>query len=103
MGKIMKNIILVICLVFVSSVNASDDKLYVEVNGLVCDFCARAVEKVFLKQEGVSDIDVNLKDKLLTIDLHDGAVLEDALVEKLVNDAGYSMVEVRNSAEPNNE
>ena len=29
-------------------------------NGLVCDFCARAVEKVFGEQEGVTGVDVDL-------------------------------------------
>ena len=29
------------------------------VNGMVCDFCARAIEKVFMKQDAVESIDVN--------------------------------------------
>ena len=64
------------------------------VNGMVCDFCARAIEKVFRKQEAVSDIAVNLTDKLITVTMKDGQTLDDETITNMVNDSGYALVDI---------
>jgi copper chaperone CopZ len=77
--------------------HASQAKVYkgevahVSVNGLVCDFCARALEKVFGKQEAVSDIDVDLNGKLITINFNEDQTLDDETITKFVQDSGYSV------------
>ncbi len=71
------------------------ERIYVDVNGMVCDFCARSLEKVFGKQDAVSGIDVDLDNKIITIDLNEGMDLEDELISTLVEDAGYSVVGIR--------
>ena len=53
---------------------ASQDKinsevLNISVNGLVCDFCARSIEKIFSKKESVQSININLEKMLITINL----------------------------------
>ena len=53
---------------------ASQDKinsevLNISVNGLVCDFCARSIEKIFSKKESVESININLEKMLITINL----------------------------------
>jgi len=104
--KKMKQFLLILILanaLSVNSVHATQQKVYVEVNGLVCDFCARALEKVFSKQESVSGIDVNLDKKVITIDLKDNAQIEDAKIAQLVNDAGYSVIAIRHSSEQDRE
>ena len=88
----------VLMLTFTATAHAANNKVYVDVNGLVCDFCARALEKVFSKQKAVSSIDVNLDTKVITIDLKDGMQLEDSMISKLVNDAGYSVIKIRHKA-----
>ena len=65
--------------------------VHVSVNGLVCDFCARALEKVLGKQEAVSDIDVNLDDKLITINFNEGQTLDDETITQLIKDSGYNV------------
>ncbi len=67
------------------------DMVRVSVNGLVCDFCARALEKVFGKQEAVSSIDVNLDDKIITINFQDGQMLDDETITALITDSGYNV------------
>ncbi len=64
------------------------------VNGMVCDFCARAIEKVFTKQEAVEAINVNLSDKMITATMKDGQTLDDETITKLVNDSGYAIVDI---------
>lgn len=67
----------------------------VNVNGLVCDFCARALEKVFGKQEAVDTIAVDLDTKIITIHFKEGETLDDATVAQLINDSGYNVKEIR--------
>ena len=38
-----------------------NEVLSISVNGLVCDFCARSIEKLFSKKESVKSINVNLE------------------------------------------
>lgn len=64
---------------------------HISVNGLVCDFCARALEKIFSKEESVSSIDVNLDTKIIKVDFQDGQNLNDARLTKLITDAGYNV------------
>lgn len=74
-----------------ATVTASN-KIVAKVNGLVCDFCAQAVKKTLMKEPGVTEAQVDLSAKTVTIGLKDGAKLEEARLGKLLKDAGYDMV-----------
>jgi len=65
--------------------------VHVSVNGLVCDFCARALEKVFGKEEAVKGIDVNLDTKIITVNFNEGQTLGDEKITQLITDAGYNV------------
>ena len=83
---------------------AQDDKtvagdVHVSVKGLVCDFCARALEKVFGKQEAVNDIDVDLDNKLITIDFKDGQSLNDDTIRALIQHSGYNVENIHRVTE----
>lgn len=94
MMKKLSVLLITLALACAPAVHAGDNPIRVEVNGLVCDFCARALEKVFDKQPAVAEIDVDLGKKVILIHLKDGAEIDDALVSKLVTDAGYGVVEI---------
>ena len=66
----------------------------VHVNGLVCDFCARAIEKVFGQQKEVQTVKVDLDQKIITLDFKDKQKLDDATITKLVTDAGSKVVSI---------
>ncbi len=72
----------------------ADHKITVEINGLVCDFCARALEKVFGARKEVSGIDVNLNTKIVTIGFNKGSDIDDGTITKLITDAGYNVVKI---------
>lgn len=72
----------------------ADHAITAQINGLVCDFCARALEKVFAKRDEVSGIDVNLDTKLVTIGFKKGGNIDDATITKLITDAGYNVVKI---------
>lgn len=66
----------------------------VKVNGLVCDFCAQALKKVFGKISGVENVDVNLDTHEVILVLADNTDIPDEEVRKLITDSGYNVVEI---------
>ena len=68
-----------------------------KVNGLVCDFCAQALKKVFKKEDAVENLSVDLDAGEVVIILKPGGVLDDARVKKLIRKSGYSLVSLERS------
>ena len=68
---------------------------YAYVNGLVCDFCARSLEKTIGKQDKVESIKIDLKDKLITINFYENQKLEENIITQLINDSGYTVREIK--------
>lgn len=66
----------------------------IKVSGLVCDFCARATEKVFSRREEVSGIRVDLDSGSVSIALKPGQTLDDATITKLITDSGYNVTDI---------
>ena len=98
----MKKLILILTLLVFSVSTpvyaASDEAMMlksgdakVAVNGLVCDFCARALEKVFGKQEEVNAIDVDLDTKIISVSFNEGQTLDDETITNLITDSGYNV------------
>ena len=93
------SLFLIIVMLGFASVASAGEKIYVDVNGLVCDFCARSLEKVFGKQEAVEAIEVNLNTKVVSIDLKPGETLSHKKIAKLITNAGYNVVKIRHGKE----
>lgn len=74
---------------------AAGTHIRVTVNGLVCDFCAVSMKKIFMKKDSVSAVDVNLTTKIVQIDLKPGKALDDAEIKKGITDAGYDVVSIK--------
>lgn len=64
------------------------------VHGLVCGYCAKAVEKTFSKNAAVQSVKVDLDKKIVTIVLKPKALLSDAEMTKKITDAGYKVVKI---------
>lgn len=65
-----------------------------KVNGMVCDFCARAVTKVFGKEDAVETVHVDLDNGEIHVTLKTGAALSDERVASLVKKSGYDLVSI---------
>jgi len=63
----------------------------VDAKGLVCDFCAQALEKVFMKRPEVSGIGVDLDNAKINIALKKGTSMTDEMVTDLIVDSGYNV------------
>lgn len=97
----MKNFISVFTLFLVlASPALAAQTLTITANGLVCDFCARAVEKVFSSNPAVDTVGVDLTTKTITATLKPGQDLSDETVAKMVTDAGYTLKAITREGKP---
>lgn len=71
------------------------DDVIVKVNGMVCDFCAQSLEKVFTKEDSVNGIEVSLNDQTVTIDTKDGQNITDEKIKELIEWGGYDLVSIK--------
>ena len=70
----------------------------VDVLGVVCDFCATAMNKIFGKRAEVAAIYVDLDTKALSIVTHEQGSLSDEDIGSLAEQAGYRVAAVRRGA-----
>ena len=75
--------------------NSLNSNIYAYVNGLVCEFCARALEKTIGNQDEVESIKVDLREKVVIVKLFDGKRLDESKLISLINDAGYDVEKIR--------
>lgn len=77
------------------ALSAGGEPIVVDVLGVVCDFCAKAMNKTFGKRKEVAAVHVDLNQKTLSLVLKDGASLGDEQIERLVTRAGYRLSAIR--------
>lgn len=66
-----------------------------EVNGLVCAFCAQGIEKTMRSFPATEDVVVSLENRLVAVSLKDGQDISDDKLKKAITDAGYKMVGIK--------
>jgi Mg2+/Co2+ transporter CorB len=69
----------------------SENIIDVATNGMVCDFCAQAIEKVFMKRKEVQGINVDLNNQRVVIYLKNNLSIEDTEIIKLFEESGYNV------------
>ena len=77
-----------------SSGEITNNIISVNVNGMVCDFCAQSIEKVFMKREEVKGINVNLDNQKVIIYLQEALNIGDAVIDTIFEDAGYTVEKI---------
>ena len=95
MRKLILTILLCLSFIPVVQAESADLKLEITVNGLVCDFCARAVEKVFKNEFELKSIGIDLSERLITVQLPAGTEISDEKIKELIVDSGYAFVAVK--------
>ena len=64
------------------------------VNGMVCAFCARGIEKKLTAMPQTRAVYVNLGEKIVAVEAKDGQTIDVEKVRAEVKDAGYEVVKV---------
>ena len=78
-----------------AALKAGGEPIVVDVLGVVCDFCAKAMDKTFGKREEVAAVYVDLDTKALNLVLKPAMTLDDETIKKLVTKAGYKASAIR--------
>jgi|GEM_PF-101253 len=81
-----------------SALDAGGEPIVADVLGVVCDFCAKAMNKTFGKRDEVAAVYVDLDAKTLSLVLKPATTLDDVTIEKLVKKSGYRLSEIRRGA-----
>lgn len=92
----MKKFLMILVLA-ATPIFAVAETVNVSVNGLVCSFCAIALEAT-LADIGAQDVQVSLEDAGLSFNTPDGLVLSDEQIAKAIEDAGYDIGEIERNA-----
>jgi copper chaperone CopZ len=74
-----------------SSGEVSDKIIDVATIGMVCDFCAQSIEKVFMKRKEVQGIKIDLNNQQVIIFLAKDHALNNEIIFQLFEDAGYGV------------
>lgn len=71
-----------------------------DVNGLVCAFCAQGIEKAMKRFDATDAVFVSLEHRIVAVALKDGADIDDAALRKAITGAGYALVAIRRTERP---
>ena len=82
-----------------SALAQGGEPIVADVLGVVCDFCALAMNKIFGKREEVAAIYVDLDTKALSLVLVAGASMSVQTIADLAVQAGYRIADVRRGSE----
>lgn len=99
MNKILLAFIFTISL-FSNSALAATQTLKATVNGMVCAFCAQGIEKKIRALSQTQDVYVNLKQRIVAVELKAGQALSNDTLKDLIKDAGYDVTAIELSEHP---
>jgi copper chaperone CopZ len=70
-----------------------------EVNGLVCAFCAQGIEKKLRAFPATSEVVVSLEERLVAVSTKDGQDIADDELTRALTDAGYTVKSIQRNDE----
>ena len=79
---------------------AATQTIKANVNGMVCAFCAQGIEKKMRALTQTKDVYVNLKQRVVAVELKEGQTLSNETVKDLIKDAGYDVTSIEMSTHP---
>jgi mercuric ion binding protein len=90
-----KKFITVFSFIFlVNFFSAFAKEINVDVNGLVCEFCAVTIEKNFNKKDEIQEVKVDLDQKKVFLIFKDGKDLSDKIIKDTIVNNGYNVVKI---------
>ena len=73
---------------------ARSSTIEMDVDGLVCAFCAQGIEKRLQKMPATKAVFVDLKQKIVAVEAKDGQKLDGKAITAEITDAGYDVVKL---------
>jgi len=75
------------------------EPVVVRVLGVVCEFCAKAMNRTFGRQDEVAAVYVDLDSKTLNLVLRQESAMDDAEIDRLVVRSGYKTTSIHRGSE----
>ncbi len=82
-----------------SAQSSAPSTLKAEVNGMVCSFCAQGIEKRMKALPATQAVVVDLKNRLVAVEMKPGQVIDEKTFRHEMNEAGYDVVKVETVAQ----
>ncbi len=79
---------------------AATQTIQAKVNGMVCAFCAQGIEKKIRSLSQTKEVYVNLKQRIVAVELKEGQTLSENTVKDLIKDAGYDVTAIEVTDHP---
>lgn len=79
---------------------AATQTIQAKVNGMVCAFCAQGIEKKMRSLSQTKEVYVNLKQRIVAVELKEGQTLSENTVKDLIKDAGYDVTAIEVTDHP---
>ena len=87
-------------LLLLASASVQAATIEMNVNGLVCGFCAQGIAKQLRKFPATADVIVSLEHKLVAVALKDGQDIPDTELRRALTNAGYSVKAIQRTETP---
>jgi len=84
---------------FAALAPAAAATIEMDVNGLVCAFCAQGIEKKLRAFPATTDVVVSLEKKLVALSTKEGTDIDDEELRKALTDAGYAVKTIHRESE----
>jgi copper chaperone CopZ len=89
-----------ISVLLLAGASAQAGTIEMNVNGLVCAFCAQGIEKQLRKFPATADVIVSLEHKLVAVALKDGQEIPDTELRRALTNAGYTVKAIQRTETP---
>lgn len=90
----MKKLLMTLMLFAMTPAAFAVTTIKAEVNGMVCAFCAKGIEKKLKVLPEGQGAFVDLKSRVVALQLKEGKDVSDEVFNKVIQDAGYSVSKV---------
>lgn len=96
MNKLLVSIVAALAALsfFSGAAHATVQSIKAEVNGMVCAFCAQGIEKKMRSFSQTREVYVDLKNKVVAVELKEGQQLSLDSVRDAIKDAGYDVPKI---------
>lgn len=76
------------------ALNVMAGEVNVKVSGMVCSLCAQGIQKKFSKETSIKTLKVDMDNKVVKIETHEGKDITDEAITKLITEAGYNVAAI---------
>lgn len=90
----MKKLFVIAVLAIFTNTAYATTSIHANVKGMVCAFCAKGINKKLREIDATQDVWVDLKNRMVVVELKDQKTMSLEAFTKLIKDAGYDVASV---------